>query len=699
VLLHLLLFLSSEIAMPRRTFVMLGAATLALLMLSAAARSVDDLEPRLRPGAIAVTGQEVRVLDGEGNFFTTSDTHIVIPPQSSNVLFIVTMRDVPNPDRLTVHWTFSNTGIPCLFGQTSCPWQMIIRRNGEATLIGHRQPVVLLDGDASQWDSEAFSTAAADALAKIAAGITVRDPSVDLTHFVGPEFQCRELRPQLQPTWSRLGIHVLRQSPPTGEPLPDAEYKGAEGLAGALRSLARPLCDAQEVRVDFKIVRVNREAGTIVTTSRYQASGRTHGGSIQQNAMWRCRWQGDLSDPSPRLHSIEVSDYEEIRASLPSKSIFVDCTQAALAGCDSFSRTMRRSSLQWSRELDLSFGSQIVDVRGLAIGDVNGDGLEDLYVCQQGGLPNRLLIARPGGVVDDVSAWGNVDWLDATYCALFVDLDNDGDQDLALGMSDCVLLMANDSQGRFQLRHTLHVDERGAQCLAAADYDNDGDLDLFLGNGWSGRTGTGDTYRDYTDAHVGSTDHLFRNDTLRGRPDNWTFMDVTAQVGLNDDRQTLAAAWEDYDDDGDQDLYLANDFGPNALFRNDKGRFVNVAKEAGVLDLGSGMSVSWSDYDRDGRMDLYVGNMFSSAGNRITHFEEKLRHFDHGQRSLLQRFAKGNSLFRNLGGGNFQEVGQRAGVEMGRWAWSSLFVDLNNDGWDDVLVANGFLTNENPHDL
>ena len=113
---------------------------------------------------------------------------------------------------------------------------------------------------------------------------------------------------------------------------------------------------------------------------------------------------------------------------------------------------------------------------------------------------------------------------------------------------------------------------------------------------------------------------LLQNNIATAPDSAWEFRDVTRDVGLdvNNQRHSLAAAWEDFDNDGDQDLYVANDYGPNCLYRNDAGRFVDVAETAGVLDFGSGMSVSWGDYNRDGLMDLYVGNMFSSAGNRIT---------------------------------------------------------------------------------
>jgi hypothetical protein len=98
-------------------------------------------------------------------------------------------------------------------------------------------------------------------------------------------------------------------------------------------------------------------------------------------------------------------------------------------------------------------------------------------------------------------------------------------------------------------------------------------------------------------------------------------------------------------------------------------------------------------------MDLYVANMFSSAGNRITRQAKFRPGDDQTTQSIYSRFAKGNTLFTGSESGTFKEVGAEAGVEMGRWAWSSLFADLNNDGWQDLLVANGFMTTEDTGDL
>ena len=155
----------------------------------------------------------------------------------------------------------------------------------------------------------------------------------------------------------------------------------------------------------------------------------------------------------------------------------------------------------------------------------------------------------------------------------------------------------------------------------------------------------------------------------------------------------------DFDNDGDQDLYVSNDFGRNNLFRNDAGpqpgsrKFTDIAPSAKVEDIGPGMSAAWGDYDRDGRMDIYVANMFSAAGTRITTQKQFKTGTDQNIRNRFRRFARGNTLFRNTGEG-FEDVSVQTGVTVGRWAWGSNFVDLNNDAWPDFVVANGYLSSE-----
>jgi hypothetical protein len=199
----------------------------------------------------------------------------------------------------------------------------------------------------------------------------------------------------------------------------------------------------------------------------------------------------------------------------------------------------------------------------------------------------------------------------------------------------------------------------------------------------------------YFDATNGGRNYLIRN------LGNWRFEDVTSDVGLDDDnrRFSFAAAWEDYDNDGDQDLLVVNDFGPNHLYVNDQGRFRNVADQNGLRDGAFGMSATWGDYDHDGRFDIYVANMFSAAGNRIT-FQPQFKPDESDRMRYRFRYlARGNSLFRNLGNGTYEDVSVAMGVTMGRWSWGSLFVDLDNDSWEDLLVTNGFVTGSQKDDL
>lgn len=336
---------------------------------------------------------------------------------------------------------------------------------------------------------------------------------------------------------------------------------------------------------------------------------------------------------------------------------------------------------------------------GAACGDLDGDGDFDLFVPN---APRNLVyVARAeGGFEERALELGLAQPAGGTG-AVFFDFDNDGDQDLAV--ADVGWREPSGAIGGNRLRLYVndgkaHFRERGSELgfdalchgysMTTFDYDGDGWLDVYVANYGRIDVAPNDSW---TDARNGTPDVLLRN--VGGQ----RFEDVTAKCGLGDVRWSYACAAADYDLDGDQDLYVANDYGTNSLWRNDGGTFTDVAAALGVDDLGNGMSATWGDLDNDGVLDLYVANMSSTAGNRIL---GRLAG-DEQHRSALLKMAAGNTLFRagaSDGKRTFERVASKLGGVDANWAWSAALCDLDLDGRLDVFCTNGFITGDSPAD-
>ena len=216
----------------------------------------------------------------------------------------------------------------------------------------------------------------------------------------------------------------------------------------------------------------------------------------------------------------------------------------------------------------------------------------------------------------------------------------------------------------------------------AADADNDGDLDVFI-PGYQKGSFAGPN--SWFAADNGSKNALYVNNG------NGTFSEKSAEVGFPANRWTYAAAWHDFDEDGDQDLFVANDYGVKELWRNDGAlKFTNIAEAAGVVDVGNGMGCCFGDYDADGDIDLYASNMSSSAGNRILSRLVKSDTNDQREKTL-KKLAAGNTLFQ-FQDGKFAPVASKFGGIGASWAWAPQFLDLDLDGDLDLAVANGFIS-------
>jgi Flp pilus assembly protein TadD/peroxiredoxin len=409
------------------------------------------------------------------------------------------------------------------------------------------------------------------------------------------------------------------------------------------------------------------------------------------------QWSRDES----QAWKVEKWEASEETLSVANGPMFIDVTASALGGVESYANQMLHGSDYWRTVLDGASGIDVYGNNGLAAGDFDNDGFDDLYVCQPAGLPNRLYRNRGDGTFEDVTEKAGVGVLDNTACALFADFENNGLQDLLVVCGSGPLLFLNQGNGTFTIKRDAfrfkHPPQGTFTHAAIADYDRDGRLDIYFCL-YSYYLGL-DQYHypvPYFDARNGPPNFLLHNEG------NGVFEDRTESSGLNADnnRYSFASAWGESGSSGFPDLYVANDFGRNNLYRNKgDGTFTAVSGESNVQDPGAGMSASWSDYDNDGSADIYSAAMWSAAGQRVS--QQKLFHANAPEevRTFYQRHAQGNVLYRNLGNGKFQNVSQQAAVTMGRWSWCSDFWDFDHDGYPDLYVANGYISAIDRNDL
>lgn len=555
----------------------------------------------------------------------------------------------------------------------------------------------VLDPRQDGWNTEATSELAERALKHWLSDPT--NSKTDLSASIGPEITITPLAPSTPAiVYQQDSMEIRRWSAQTDDALPT--QRGLPAFTKVVEDFRSAFTGVGETRLEVKTIAIAEQDTRVQTTHLVTTAATGNEQSLEHHSRYVCEW--NRSAASLQLVKLNLSAFESTRCVVPDGRIYSDVTNRELGHLSAYRDQLRWGLNYWLKRIETAHGMYVFAEYGLAVGDANGDGLDDIYLCQPGGLPNRLLIRDNTGRLQDQTDRSQVGWLDHTSSALWIDIDNDGDQDLAVALeSRHVIVMSNDGDGHFQVSAELPIVDRHVQGLSATDYDQDGLLDVYLTVGFADERARIDEDRPefvYHDANEGGANVLFRNTTT---PDGISFADVTRSVGLDIDnrRHSLAAAWEDFDNDGDPDLYVANDYGANCLYRNDNGYFTNIAAASQVEDYGSGMSVSWADFDRDGRMDLYVGNMFSTAGQRITSQANFRPHDTEHVRRQLRRFAKGNTLFRQASEGRFDDVGERFNVEFGRWAWSSLFTDINNDGNQDLFVANGYITTDDTGDL
>ena len=224
---------------------------------------------------------------------------------------------------------------------------------------------------------------------------------------------------------------------------------------------------------------------------------------------------------------------------------------------------------------------------------------------------------------------------------------------------------------------TFRIPDITGSGVALFDYDNDGDLDVYaLQNSETAQGPLGN--------------RLFRNDLKPGGA--LRFEDVTEAAGVGDRGHAMGVAAADYDNDGDVDLYVTN-LGSNVLYNNrGDGTFENVTDKAGVDDSRWTTSASFFDYDRDGLLDLFAASYVHFVDNAQKCFGES------GERDYcgpLVYEPVPDKLWRNLGGGRFEDVSKKAGIDAAYGSGLGVVTgDFSGDGWPDVYVANDGRANQ-----
>jgi hypothetical protein len=421
--------------------------------------------------------------------------------------------------------------------------------------------------------------------------------------------------------------------------------------------LQSSLRDYSEIdAAEFQITSINASPvgsssdapGRIETRIRYEIAGTGEAFHRDQRVgNWQLVWKRSEGNGF-RIATWRTLDETQARAAKP---IYADITAAALGHNSSYAAQMLHGTDYWRTLIDGACGIDVYGHNGVSVADIDNDGFDELYVCQAAGLPNRLYRNRGDGTFEDITESSGLGILDNTVCAVFADYDNDGRQEAILVTSSGPILFVNDGSGKFRHQPDAFQFASPPQGTftgaAVADYDRDGWLDIYFCL-YTYYQGTGQ-YRyplPYHDAENGPSNFLMRNNR------DGTFRDVTAESGLNrnNTRYSFCCGWGDYNRDGWPDLYVVNDFGRKNLYRNNgDGTFTDVAAESGVEDVGAGMSVCCFDYNNDGAEDLYVANMWTAAGLRTSMQDIFKKESAQATRALFQKHAMGNSLLANRG--------------------------------------------------
>jgi len=366
--------------------------------------------------------------------------------------------------------------------------------------------------------------------------------------------------------------------------------------------------------------------------------------------------------------SVGESNYLATREIYPQKA-FTDITEQSGVGHEHH-KPQLDSKLSNIMPWMASVGAAV------AAGDYDNDGDIDLYVTNsQKGYKNALYRNDGNLTFSEVGEAASVAWVNeekgGSMDAIFFDYDNDGNLDLYVVKWGTNVFFRNNGDGTFtDITDAAGVADTGnGNAAVAFDYNQDGFLDILIGNYF--RTGdlwhledTRIMHDDFEKARNAGANVLYKNNG------DGTFTNVAEMAGVADTGWTLDVGCADYDNDGDLDVYFANDFGQDKLYRNNgDGTFTDVTMESIGVDTKKGMNAEFGDYDNDGYLDIYVTNIMT-------------------QEYLME----GNIFYRNNGDGTFVDISRETQTLDGGWGWCAKFLDYDNDGDLDIYEVNGFVS-------
>ena len=325
---------------------------------------------------------------------------------------------------------------------------------------------------------------------------------------------------------------------------------------------------------------------------------------------------------------------------------------------------------------------------GVAVIDYNNDTYQDIYVANGKGEPNALFRNNRNGTFTNVAKQAGVADLGQATGLAVGDLNNDGCDDLYVGNGSTVgdgidsndgpdRLYLNNCRGGFvDISQRAGITEEGfTASVSMADYDNDGDLDIMVGRWIDFDFNPANAGRDIVPA---APSRLYRNNG------NLTFTDVTEEANVVTAYNTWTVAWLDYDDDADVDLFLGTERGPIDVFKNDgTGHFTKVTQQSGDLSAyGAWMGLTAGDYNNDGKIDLFSSNISDLRITRSPNLPPLVvpppDTWDNPR----------PTVFRNNGDGTFSDVGaQTINSMFEQFSWGCAFEDFNNDGLVDLFIS------------